>query len=105
WTLENPNSEIPRWQFGDQDASASSDRWLTKADFLSLQNISVAYTIPQSFAKKIGIEGLTASFGMDNLFILTHRKGFIPTRDFDGNLDYGYYPEMTRYMLNLSFKF
>ncbi|MCL2727578.1 MAG: SusC/RagA family TonB-linked outer membrane protein, partial [Bacteroidales bacterium] len=105
WTPEKPNNDIPIWQFGEQYFTAASDRWLTKADFLSLQNVSLAYAVPKSFAKKIGIEGITASIGMDNLFILTHRKGFIPTRDFDGSLDYGYYPEMTRYMLNLSFKF
>ncbi|MDE6135400.1 MAG: SusC/RagA family protein, partial [Muribaculaceae bacterium] len=28
WTPENPNSEIPRWQFGDQDFTQTSSRFL-----------------------------------------------------------------------------
>ncbi len=106
WTPENPSSEFARWQFNDKNNFTSvSDRWLTKADYLSLQNIAIGYTVPKAYTQKWGIEGLTASIGVDNLFMLTHRRGFIPTNDFDGAVQFGYYPAMTRYTFSLGFKF
>ena len=105
WTPENQSSEYARWQYDDRYFSSSSDRWLTKADYLTLQNVSLGYTIPQRLTQKMGISELAVSVGVDNIFILSHRKGFIPSRDFDGNVDFGYYPETSRYLLNLSFKF
>ena len=45
WTPENPNSDIPRWRFGDNDIS-TSNRFLTSASYLSLQNINFGYTLP-----------------------------------------------------------
>ena len=105
WTEENPNNEFARWQYGDQYFASRSDRWLTKADYLSLQNISLSYSLPGKFLQKLGIDGVVVSAGVDDLFFLSERKGFIPTRDFDGDLDIGYYPNQRRYLLNLSFKF
>jgi hypothetical protein len=72
---------------------------------LSLQNVSLGYNIPKNIVQKLGVEGIGVSAGVDNLFFLSHRKGFVPSRDFDGNVDFGYFPAMSRYMLNLNFKF
>ena len=47
WTPENPNSDIPRFQYGDQYVNGSSDRWLTNASYLSLQNINFGFTLPE----------------------------------------------------------
>jgi len=105
WTPQNNSNEFARWQYDDRYFASSSDRWLTKADYLTLQNISLGYSVPQKYVQKMGISGLVVSMGVDNLFILSHRKGFIPSRDFDGNINFGYYPETSRYMLNVSFRF
>ena len=105
WTPENKSNEFARWQYDDRYFTSASDRWLTKADYLSLQNISLGYRIPKNLVHRLGIEGLTVSAGADNLLFFSHRKGFVPSRDFDGNVDFGYFPTMSRYMLNLNFKF
>ncbi len=105
WTPENPSNEFARWQYEDRYFTSSSDRWLTKADYLSFQNISLGYTIPQNVTRSLGIERLTVSAGVDNLLLLTHRKGFIPSRDFDGSVSFGYFPEMSRYMMSVSVNF
>lgn len=105
WTPENKSNEFARWQHNDRYFTSTSDRWLTKADYLSLQNVSLGYRIPKNLVHRLGIEGLTVSAGVDNLLFLSHRKGFVPSRDFDGNVDFGYFPAMSRYMLNLNFKF
>lgn len=105
WTPENINNDFPRWQYADRYFTSASDRWLTKADYLNLQNVTLSYVVPKKWVHKIGIEGLVASVGVDDLFMLTKRKGFIPNRDFDGNLQMGYYPNTRRYLMNLKFDF
>ncbi|NLC50434.1 MAG: SusC/RagA family protein, partial [Bacteroidales bacterium] len=105
WTPENKSTEFARFQYDDRYFTSSSDRWLTKSDYLSLQNVSLGYNIPKNIVQKLGVEGIGVSAGVDNLFFLSHRKGFVPSRDFDGNVDFGYFPAMSRYMLNLNFKF
>jgi len=105
WTLENKSNEFARWQYDDRYFTASSDRWLTKADNLNLQNVSLGYEVPKNIIEKLGFERAVISVGADNLFLLSHRKGFIPTRDFDGSVDFGYNPEMSRFMLNLKINF
>ena len=105
WTPENPSNEFARWQYDDLYFTSTSDRWLTKADYLNLQNITLSYIVPKKEIRKIGLEGLTASIGVDDLFFLSKRKGFIPSRDFDGDLTMGYYPNTRRLLLNLKFEF
>lgn len=41
WSPENPNSNIPRFQFADSYSAASSDRFLTSASYLTLQNLKL----------------------------------------------------------------
>ncbi|MBB4037682.1 TonB-linked SusC/RagA family outer membrane protein [Dysgonomonas hofstadii] len=105
WTAENPSDTYARWQYGDRYFTSASDRWLTKADYLNLQNITLSYIIPKNIVTKMGIEGLMVSAGVDDLLFLSKRKGFIPNRDFDGDLDMGYYPNTRRFLLNLKFDF
>jgi TonB-linked SusC/RagA family outer membrane protein len=105
WTPEKPNNTIPRWQMADLNVTSSSDKWLTKADYLSLQNISLSYSLPRNFLSKMGVAGATVSVGVDDVFFLSKRKGFIPSRDFDGNLGLGYYPNTRRYMMSLKIDF
>lgn len=106
WTPENPSKDFARWEYDNYRFTSSSDRWLTKADYLTLQNITLSYRIPRNAIRKIGIEGLTAAVSMDNILTLTHRKGFIPTRNFDGrDLELSTYPGSSKYMLSLKFDF
>ncbi|MGI6048084.1 MAG: SusC/RagA family TonB-linked outer membrane protein [Petrimonas sp.] len=105
WTSENQSNNFARFQYDDRYFTSTSDRWLTKADYLSLQNVSLGYKIPEKLVRQLAIEGMTVSVGVDNLFFLSYRRGFVPSRDFDGNIDFGYFPTMSRYMLNLNIKF
>ena len=44
WTPENPDSNIPRWQYDDMTFANASDRWLIDGSYLSLRNITLGYT-------------------------------------------------------------
>lgn len=105
WTPENPNNEFARFQYDDRYFTSSSDRWLTKADYLNFQNISLGYHVPKKLVKELGIEGLTASVAVDNVVYLSHRKGFVPSTTFGGSTAFGRVPAAGNYMLNLNIKF
>ncbi len=105
WTPENKSNDFARFQYDDRYFTSASDRWLTKADYLNLQNVTLGYRLPKNIVQHLGIEGLTVSGGIDNLLFFSHRRGFVPSRHFDGNVDFGYYPAVSRYMLNLNIKF
>ncbi|MGN0309884.1 MAG: SusC/RagA family TonB-linked outer membrane protein [Bacteroides sp.] len=78
WSTENPNSNIPRFQFGDEYVSIISDRWLTKNSYLSLQNVQIGYTIPARLVKKFGLSKLRVYATGDNLYLWSKRKGYDP---------------------------
>lgn len=105
WTKENPNNDIPRWQFDDKYFSSSSDRFLLNASYLKLQNINLGYTFDRNLTSKLGISNLRLSVMADNLFYLSKRKGFNPSRSFNGNLGSGSFTEVTKVIFNLGFKF
>lgn len=105
WTPENPNNEFARFQYDDRYFTSSSDRWLTKANYLNFQNISLGYNVPKKFVRELGIEGLSASVAMDNIIYLSERKGFVPSTTFGGSTAFGRVPAAGNYMLNLNIKF
>ena len=82
WSPENPNSNIPRLDTEYAVSQSSVDTYLTRSNYLSLNNVSVGYTIPKSCLRKIGISGLRVYFGGENLFMLSARKGMDPRFSF-----------------------
>ena len=78
WTPENTTSDIPRFQFGDLYSAASSDRFLTDASFLSLQNINLGYTLSSKICRKFGLEKLRIYGVCDNVWLWSKRQGLDP---------------------------
>ena len=82
WTSENSNSDIPRFQYGDQYANAASDRFLTKASYLNIENINFGYTIPASLLSKATISDLRVFVQAENVFYWSKRRGFDPRQTY-----------------------
>lgn len=82
WTPENPNTDVPRVNASDSYASSTSDRWLTSSDYLSLNNITVGYTLPQNLTQKFMVSKLRVFFAADNVALLTARKGLDPRQSY-----------------------
>ena len=78
WTPENTNSDIPRWQYGDQYAAYGSDRFLTSAKYLNFQSFNVGYTLPKNFTKKFQVENIRVYASGENLVFWSARKGLDP---------------------------
>ena len=91
-------------QFGDNYSSASSDRWLTDASYLSLQNINAGYTLPSELTRHIGIEKLRVYLTGDNIWLKSKREGLDPRMYFTGETKMGYSAVRTYSVgLNLTF--
>ena len=94
WTPENTSSNIPRFQFGDNYATASSDRFLTKASYLSLQNINFGYTLPANVTRNVGIEKVRVYLTADNVWVWSKRQGLDPRQSISGSITNSYYAPM-----------
>lgn len=91
WSPSNPDSNIPRLQFDDQYANASSDRFLTSADYLSLQNINFGYTLPQNVVRKMYLTKLRVYLACENVWIWSKRQGIDPRQSISGSVNNTYY--------------
>ena len=90
WTPENPNSDIPRWNYGDDDIS-TSNRFLVSGSYLSLQNINLGYTLPRSITEKVQIAKLRVYVSADNVWLWSKRQGLDPRQSFSGATTNAYY--------------
>ncbi|MDE6651897.1 MAG: TonB-dependent receptor, partial [Paramuribaculum sp.] len=84
WTPENPNTNVPRL---DAQAAYSyysylCDRGLITSNYLSLNNITLGYTLPSNFTKKFGVESLRIYGAADNVALWSARKGLDPRQSF-----------------------
>lgn len=92
WTPENKNSDIPRLNANDQYTNNLSDRWLISSDYLSLQNITVGYTIPKRLTQKLSIGSIRAYFVADNVALFSARKGLDPRQSYISSENANYSP-------------
>ena len=80
WSPENPYSDIPQlnssntYNFGDKE----SDFFLVSSNYLSLNNVTLGYTLPSKWTKKLFLETVRIYGAADNVAIWTKRKGLDP---------------------------
>ncbi|MBQ1222164.1 MAG: SusC/RagA family protein, partial [Alistipes sp.] len=105
WTPENPNSEIPRFQFGDQYTAGSSDRFYVSSNYLSLNNLTLGYTFPRKWMSKIGVQRLRIYVACENVYYWSARKGLDPRQSIAGGASQAYYSPVRTISggLNLTF--
>ncbi len=84
WTPENPNSNIPRYQFGDDYSTSTSDRFLTSSSYLSLSNIVFGYSLPDKVCHKLFLKSARIYFNADNVWLWSKRQGLDPRQSISG---------------------
>ncbi len=82
WTPSNSGSDFPRWQYGDQYAAYSSDRFLTNASYLNFQSFTLGYTLPKSLTQKVQINRIRIYASGENLVLWSKRQGFDPRQSY-----------------------
>jgi len=84
WTPENPNSNIPRLNATDDTRQQNSTRYLVSSNYLSINNVTVGYTLPKKWTEKIKVAKLRFYATGDNLWVFAVRQGLDPRQDFGG---------------------
>ena len=85
WTPENRYTDVPRLNSVSKNAnyaSYTSTRFLTSSDYLSLNNVTIGYTLPTQLVKSLGLSKIRVYFSGDNLALLTARKGLDPRQSY-----------------------
>ena len=82
WTPENKNTDVPRVDSGDSYTNSLSDRWLESSNYLSINNITFGYTLPESLTKKVMVSKLRLFFTADNVAFFSARKGLDPRQSY-----------------------
>ncbi|MEP5338747.1 MAG: TonB-dependent receptor [Algibacter sp.] len=113
WTPDNPSTTRPASHFGFSEYD-SGDFFLQDAWFIRLQNVSLAYSIPNNLLGKLFT---SASIRLDaqNLFTITPYNGVDPeTNGFDPDVEstggdttnlVASYPNVSTYTLGIDLKF
>ena len=92
WTPEHTNTDIPRLVYTAQGSmgTSTSDRFITSSNYLSLQNITLGYTLPKSWTRKLLMESVRVYGVADNLALWAKRKGLDPRMGLQTTSDYTY---------------
>ena len=88
WTPTNTNTDIPRLQYADQYSASLSTRFLTKASYLSLQNLTFGYNLPATMLRKAKIDAVKLYVNASNVWLWSKRQGLDP-RTAATNFTYG----------------
>lgn len=98
WQKVGDVTSVPRISNNyDANVNSVSSRFITKANYLSLNNVRVAYNFSPALINKIGlIESATFFVSGDNLWLNSARNGFNPSTAESGSSDtYRYSPLST----------
>ena len=98
WQKVGDVTDVPRLSSAyDLNVNSTSTRFLTKADYLALNNVRLGYTLPSNIVQKTRIiEQATFFVSADNLWLHTKRNGFNPSTAESGASDtYRYSPLST----------
>lgn len=109
YILNNISTTLPRWNTTDVNRNnRMSDRWLESASFMRISNISLSYTFPDSWMKKIHIAKLKLYANIQNVWIFTAYSGYDPEIGAYNqqagklNIDTGRYPSPRVYTFGLN---
>lgn len=82
WTPENRYTNVPRLDTQDSYTNYSSDRWLISSNYLSLQNVTLGYTLPKKLTDMMRLNSVRIYGAAENLFLWSTRKGLDPRQGY-----------------------
>ncbi|WP_276381746.1 TonB-dependent receptor [Flavobacterium sp. H4147] len=78
WQKPGDITDVPQARFGGSNGTQDSSRYLDKADFVRLRNLTLGYTLPKDVLKDLGMSSLRVYFTAVNLLTFTNYKGNDP---------------------------
>ena len=82
WTPENTDTDVPRMDGDTQVAQSAVDRFFVSSDYLSINNVTLGYTFPTSWTKKIKIASLRLYVAGEILAVFSARQGLDPRNNY-----------------------
>ena len=113
WTPANHSNTYARITTNDDaiGSNVASSAYVENGSFLKLKTVTIGYTIPADFLKKISITKLRVYASSQNLFTITGYKGLDPEIGQQGGnatqtgIDNGAYPSSRFFTLGLNLTF
>lgn len=86
WQKKGDITTMPRMEAGNTANlnAANTDRWLTSASYLSINNASIGYTVPKKLLGKITAQSARVFISGENLYLFSKRKGLMVNQNFNG---------------------
>ena len=78
WTPTNRDTDVPRWDGDIQVSQSAVDRFAISSNYLSLDNITLGYTVPAKLVNKIKLSSVRFYVSGENLAVLSARQGVDP---------------------------
>ncbi len=82
WTTPGQITDVPRVNAADNYPASTSDRFYISSNFLSLNNITLGYTFPSKWTRKLGLESLRIYGAAENVAIWSKRHGLDPRQGY-----------------------
>ena len=103
------NAGAKRWNPGDFVSNVPLDYFVEDGSFLRCTDITIGYTFPQKWTKKVCMSRLRLYGSVSNLFTITNYSGFDPEVDIMSGLtpsfDYNKYPRSRGYVVGVNVTF
>ncbi|TDP02069.1 SusC/RagA family TonB-linked outer membrane protein [Flavobacterium sp. 245] len=78
WQNPGDITNVPQARFGGSNGTQESTRYLDKADFIRLRNVTLGYSLPKETVNKAGMSSLRIYFTAVNLLTFTGYEGTDP---------------------------
>jgi len=114
WTPENTDAKFPMAMYGNTYGNGStfgswmySDLAMFNASYLNLKNITIGYTLPESWLGRSKIKSLRIYASGDNILMLTSASGIDPRMSLVGGWEVGAYsyPSMRTFSGGINLEF
>jgi TonB-linked SusC/RagA family outer membrane protein len=105
WKQPGDVTNVPRLdQTKSADFDGASSRWIISSDYLNFKNVNLTYAVPKKALNTFGFKATRLGVSIENLALLSARKGLSPQESFAGTQYNSYVPARTvTFSLNLSF--
>ena len=107
--MTNPGASTYRIdQSNNNENARMSNIFVENGSYMRVKNLSIGYTFPKKWMKKVGIENLRIYFNVQNLWTITGYKGYDPeVGSYNQNVllrgvDYARYPSQRIYTFGLN---
>jgi TonB-linked SusC/RagA family outer membrane protein len=108
WQKPGDVTNVPRLSDNfttDVNFAATSTRFLTKADYLALNNLKLGYNFPIRTLQDMNISKLSIYVTGDNLMMLSQRNGFNPSTSESGSSNIYRYNPLTSFSMGVKVEF